>query len=162
MKQLSKLLLTLAVVAFASNAYAAKTMKLGFALAKGSPYDTFSTVFAEDVEKRSGGAIKVKNFCCFKMGGEQEMFKKLQLGTLIAQNNAGPFFPKIDLLVLPYMLQNYEHALKVVDGPVGQKIWSDMPKEAGVHLVKITLVSFRHIYNTKAARILFLWPGLRR
>jgi len=87
------------------------------------------------------------------MGGEQEMFKKLQLGTLdgtiIAQNNAGPFFPKIDLLVLPYMLQNYDHAIKVVDGPVGQKIWKDMPKDAGVHLVSIILVSFRHIYNTK-------------
>ena len=49
------------------------------------------------------------------------------------------------------MLQSYEHALKVVDGPVGKKIWGDMPKDAGVELVKISLVSFRHIYNTKKA-----------
>jgi len=138
-----------------NQAYAAKTMKLGFALAKESTYDTFAEVFAEDIEKRTNGEVKVMNFCCFKMGGEQEMFKKLQLGTLdatiIAQNNAGPFYPKIDLLVLPYMLQNYEHALSVVDGDVGNMIWEGMPEEAGVHLVKIALVSFRHLYNTKSA-----------
>jgi TRAP-type C4-dicarboxylate transport system substrate-binding protein len=68
---------------------------------------------------------------------------------MIAQNNAGPFYPKIDLLVLPYMIQNYEHAVSVADGPVGQMIWGDMPKEVGVHLVSIPLFSFRHIYNTK-------------
>lgn len=141
------------LLAASGGAEAAKIMKLGYAVAKGNAYDTFAVLFKKDLEKRTNGAVKVKNFCCFKMGGEQDMFKKLQLGTLdatiIAQNNAGPFYPKIDLLVLPYMLQNYEHAIKVVDGPVGQMIWKDMPKEAGVHLVVITLVSFRHIYNTK-------------
>ncbi len=68
---------------------------------------------------------------------------------MIAQNNSGPFYPPIDLLVLPYMLQNYKHAIRVVDGPVGQMIWGNMAEETGVHLVAIVLVSFRHIYNTK-------------
>ena len=140
-------------LATAGGAQAAKIMKLGFALAKNTPYDTYAEVFKKEVEKLTNKSVRVKNFCCFKMGGEQEMFKKLQLGTLdatiIAQNNAGPFYPKIDLLVLPYMLQNLEHGLKVVDGPVGQMIWKDMPKETGVHLVAITFVSFRHIYNSK-------------
>ena len=71
---------------------------------------------------------------------------------MIAQNNAGPFYPKIDLLVLPYMIQNYEHAVKVADGPVGQEIWGGMPKEVGVHLVTIPLFSFRHI-TTPSSRL---------
>ncbi len=136
-------------------ASAKKLMNIGYATSDAHPYGTFMNTFAERFTNLTGGEIKVKVHCCFKMGGEQDMFKKLQLGTLdgtlIAQNNAGPFYPKIDLLVLPYMLQSYEHALKVVDGPVGQKIWGNMPKEAGVHLVKISLVSFRHVYNTKTA-----------
>ena len=134
---------------------AKKFMNIGYATSDAHPYGTFMNTFAERFTNLTGGEIKVKVHCCFKMGGEQDMFKKLQLGTLdgtlIAQNNAGPFYPKIDLLVLPYMLQSLEHALKVVDGEVGQKIWADMPKDAGVHLVKISLVSFRHIYNTKTA-----------
>ncbi len=139
----------------AGSANAAKILKLGHAVAEGNAYHTFAVEFMKDLEKRTNGNVKVKIFCCFKMGGEQEMYKKLQLGTLdgtiIAQNNAGPFYPKIDLLVLPYMLQNYKHAIEVVDGPIGEMIWKDMPKQAGVHLVKIILVSFRHIYNSKKA-----------
>lgn len=128
-------------------------MNIGYATSDQHAYGTFMNTFAERLSTLSGGEIKVKVHCCFKMGGEQDMFKKLQLGTLdgtmIAQNNSGPFYPKIDLLVLPYMFQSYEHAIRVIDGPVGQQIWGDMPKDAKVHMVKIPLVSFRHIYNTQ-------------
>ncbi|MCH9675223.1 MAG: TRAP transporter substrate-binding protein [Gammaproteobacteria bacterium] len=145
-----------AAVALAATPMAAsakKIMNIGYAVSQAHPYGTFMSTFAERLTAMSNGEIKVKVHCCFKMGGEQDMFKKLQLGTLdgtlIAQNNAGPFYPKIDLLVLPYMLQSYEHALRIVDGPVGEQIWGDMPKDAKVHMVKIPLVSFRHFYNTK-------------
>ncbi len=147
--------LSLGMAAAATTASAKMLMNIGYATSDAHPYGTFMNTFAERLTNLSGGEIKVKVHCCFKMGGEQDMFKKLQLGTLdgtlIAQNNAGPFYPKIDLLVLPYMLQSYEHALRVVDGPVGKKIWGKMAEEAGVHLVKISLVSFRHVYNTKKA-----------
>ena len=137
-----------------AQASAAKLrMNIGYSVAESHPYGTFMNLFAERFEALSGGTVRVKVHCCHKMGSEQEQFKKLQLGTLdgtlIAQNNAGPFFPKIDLLVLPYMIQNYEHAVKVADGPIGQQIWGNMAEEVGVHLVTIPLFSFRHIYNTK-------------
>lgn len=138
-----------------AHAQAAKTMKLAFGLAKDSPYDVFAETFANEVNKLTNGEIKVRRFCCLKMGGEQEMFKKLQLGTLdatiIAQNNAGPFYPKLDILSLPYIFKSPEHAQAIVDGPIGQQIWADMPEEAGVHLVKITAIAFRHLYNTERA-----------
>ena len=128
-------------------------MNIGYSVNESHPYGTFMNTFADRFEKLTGGKVKVKVHCCHKMGSEQEQFKKLQLGTLdgtlIAQNNSGPFFPKIDLLVLPYMIQNLQHGYKVVDGPVGQMIWGDMPEKAKVHLVKISLISFRHVYNTK-------------
>lgn len=139
----------------AAPAHAAKTMKLAFGLAKDSPYDVFAETFAKEVKKLTNGEVKVRRFCCLKMGGEQEMFKKLQLGTLdatiIAQNNAGPFYPKLDILSLPYIFQSPEHAQAIVDGPIGKQIWADMPKEAGVHLVKITAIAFRHLYNREHA-----------
>ena len=138
----------------AGPATAAKiNMNIGYSVAEGHPYGTFMNTFAERFEALSGGTVRVRVHCCGKMGSEQEQFKKLQLGTLdgtmIAQNNAGPFYPKIDLLVLPYMIQNYEHAVKIADGPIGEKIWGDMPKEVGVHLAAMPLFSFRNVYNTK-------------
>ena len=47
------------------------------------------------------------------------------------------------------MIQNHDHAVAIADGPIGKKIWGDMPKEVGVHLAAMPLFSFRHIYNTK-------------
>lgn len=143
----------LAMTAIGSSS--AKTiMNIGYATADTHPYGTFMNTFAERFTTLTGGKVKVNVHCCFKMGSEQEMFKKLQLGTLdgtlIAQNNAGPFYPKIDVLVLPYVLQSYDHAIKVVDGPVGSMIWGDMAKDAAVELIKIAFVEFRHIYNTKS------------
>ena len=80
------------------------TMNIGYSVNEGHPYGTFMHLFAERFQTLSGGTVRVKVHCCHKMGSEQEQFKKLQLGTLdgtmIAQNNAGPFYPKIDLLVL--------------------------------------------------------------
>ncbi len=133
--------------------FAKTIMNIGYDVNELHPYGTFMNTFADRFEKLSGGKVRVKVHCCHKMGSEQEQFKKLQLGTLdgtlIAQNNAGPFFPKIDLLVLPYMIQNLQHGYKVVDGPVGKMIWGDMPAKTKVHMVKISLISFRHIYNSK-------------
>lgn len=138
----------------AGPAAAAKLkMNIGFSVSEGHPYGTFMNTFAERFETLSGGSVKVKVHCCGKMGSEQEQFKKLQIGaldgTMIAQNNAGPFYPKLDLLVLPYMIQNYDHAVKISDGPIGQQIWGDMPQEVGVHLVSMPYFAFRHVYNTK-------------
>lgn len=146
------LLLTLFILSI-NHAYAAHTMKLAFGLAKQSPYDIFAEAFAQEVQTLSAESIKVRRFCCMKMGGEQEMFKKLQLGTLdatiIAQNNAGPFYPKLDILSLPFVFQSPEHAKAIIDGPIGHSIWENMPSETGVHLIKITAIAFRHIYNSK-------------
>lgn len=155
LKYISAIAVAASVSLTAGSAFAGGLLKLGHSTSEGNAYHTFSMAFKDEVEKRTNGSVKVKVFCCFKMGGEQEMFQKLQLGTLdgtlIAQNNAGPFYPKIDLLVLPYMLQNYEHAVEVLDGPVGEMIFKDMPEEAGVHRVASPVISFRHIYNTKQA-----------
>ncbi len=136
-----------------ADARAEVTMRLAWAGSEDAPYAVGANKFKELIEQYTNGEIKVKLFCCFKMGGEQEMFKKLQLGTLdgtiIAQNNAGPFFPLIDLFVLPYVFQSYEHAIKVVDGPIGKRIADQMLNDTGVHLISFVEVSFRNIYNSK-------------
>ena len=112
---LKRLGLGLAAAALAAGmaiapASAKMFMNIGYATSDAHPYGTFMNTFAERFTNLTGGEVQVKVHCCFKMGGEQDMFKKLQLGTLdgtlIAQNNAGPFYPKIDLLVLPYMFQS--------------------------------------------------------
>lgn len=60
------------------------------------PYAVAGNDFKRRVEQYTNGQIQVQTYCCFKMGSEEEMVKKLQLGTLdatiVAQNNVGPAF----------------------------------------------------------------------
>ncbi|MSP68439.1 MAG: TRAP transporter substrate-binding protein [Alphaproteobacteria bacterium] len=138
---------------FAGTAMAQVNINIGHATAEGGPYDVQANAFKDAVERESKGAIKVRVFCCFKMGSEEEMFQKLQLGTLdatiIAHNNVGPYFPKIDVLVLPYVFESYAHAEKVVDGPIGEMIWGELAAKTGVHLLYVGQISLRSMYNTK-------------
>ena len=101
MKKFIKTLATLsciaAVLVLAGQVSAKKlTMNIGYSVNEAHPYGTFMNLFAERFKTLSGGTVKVKVHCCHKMGSEQEQFKKLQLGTLdgtmIAQNNSGPFY----------------------------------------------------------------------
>ena len=128
-------------------------MNIGYGANDKAAYGTYASTFAERLTTMSDGTIKVMKHCCGKMGSEVEMFKKLQLGTLdgavVATFNISGFYPKIDVLTLPYMFQNYDHALRVVDGPVGEKIWGDMPEKVGTHLLAIPQASFTNLHNSK-------------
>ena len=117
------------------------------------PFAVAGNEFKKRLEHYTNGQIQVQTFCCFKMGSEEEMVKKLQLGTLdaaiVAQNNVGPFFRLYDVFTLPYILRDYEHATKVLDGPVGRELSEKSVKAAGIHIFSSTSVAFRNIYNTK-------------
>ena len=117
------------------------------------PYAVAGNAFKKLVEDGSKGEIKVQTFCCFKMGSEEEMVKKLQAGTLdgviVAQNNIGPFFPLIDLFVLPYVFRDHDHAVKVLAGPVGREMSEKAAAKAGFHLYSSASIAFRNIYNTR-------------
>lgn len=144
-----------ATMAFGSSAYAETSMSLAWAGSEDAPYAVGANKFKELIEDYTDGEVQVNLFCCFEMGGEQEMFKKLQLGTLdgtiVAQNNVGPFFPLMDLFVLPYIFTGFDHAVAVVDGPIGKQMADQMLADTGVHLISFVDISFRNIYNSKRA-----------
>src|SRR5439155_17052919 len=109
--------------------------------------------FKKLVEQYTNGQIQVRVYCCFKMGSEEEMVKKLQLGTLdatvVAQNNVGPSFRLYDVFTLPYILRDYDHAVKVLEGPIGKKLSEKAVQSAGFYVFSSTSIAFRNLYNTK-------------
>ncbi|MCZ4351717.1 TRAP transporter substrate-binding protein [Roseovarius aestuarii] len=142
------------VVMLGGTAMAAeKTIRIGFADVEGGPYDMAAQTFKKELEASSNGSIEVKVLCCHQMGGEQEMFQKMQLGTLdaaiLGQNNASAFFPLMDTMVLPYVFRSYEHAEAVADGPVADIIREKMAAQTGVHMMDVVIIGFRSIINSK-------------
>lgn len=129
------------------------TMNLGWATPIDSDYGVAGKKFKELVEKYTDGSVVVKLRPSGQIGGEDDAFKAMQLGTVdgyfISQNNVSPHFPLFDVFQLPYIFQSTEHAYKVFMGPVGQEIKNLLEKKTGVTILMFGDVSYRDLYNTQ-------------
>lgn len=109
-------------------------------------------VFKELVEKNSNGRIVVEAQSGGALGGEREIFEGLILGNLQAGAvSTAPMVavePRIGILELPYLIESYEVADKVFDGPIGQEA-SAMLLAKGVRVLAWMETDFRQISNSK-------------
>ena len=141
--------LALGLVAGAS---AQTVVKIGYATTKESHYGVGSTVFCDEIEKGTQNRYKCQHFPSSALGGEREMTEAVQLGTLdIVNTSTGPignFVPEVKIVDIPFLFRDYDHARKVMDGPIGQDILSKFPSK-GIIALGWTENGFRHMTNNK-------------
>ena len=149
----SKPLLTALVLSgLAATASAQTTLKIGYATTKESHYGVGSTVFCDEVEKGTQGRYKCQQFPSSALGGEREQIEAVQLGTQdLVNTSTGPvgnFVPEVKIVDIPFLFRDYDHARKVLDGPIGQEILTKFPAKG---LVAISWMEngFRHVTNSK-------------
>jgi tripartite ATP-independent transporter DctP family solute receptor len=108
--------------------------------------------FADLVEQKSGGKIKVRIFPGGQLGGDLQNVSALQGGTLdLMVLNAGLLVGIVKdfaVLDLPFLFNTAEEADAVVDGPVGQKLFDKLPEKGLVGLGYFEL-GFRNVTNSK-------------
>ena len=108
--------------------------------------------FAELVEQKSGGKIKVRVYPGATLGGEQQVASAMQGGTVEASmmapaqlvGNVKEFL----VLDFPFAFANEREADRVLDGPVGQKLLELMPAKGLVGLAYMEQ-GFRSISNSR-------------
>ncbi len=147
-------LLTLALLAAACGAQAQTILKIGYATTATSHYGVGSTTFCDDIEKGTQGRYKCQQFPSSALGGEREMIEAVQLGTLdIVNTSTGPvgnFVPEVKIVDIPFLFRDYDHARKVLDGPIGQDLLTKFPSK-GLVALSWTENGFRHMTNNKRA-----------
>ncbi len=135
-----------------SAASAQTVLKLGYATSATSHYAVGSTVFCDDIEKSTQGRYKCQQFPSGSLGGEREMIEAVQLGTLdLVNTSTGPvgnFVPEVKIVDIPFLFRDYDHARKVMDGPIGQDILTKFPSK-GLIALAWTENGFRHMTNSK-------------
>ncbi|MFZ1109102.1 MAG: TRAP transporter substrate-binding protein [Rhodomicrobium sp.] len=107
-----------------AQAQTTRTLKIGYILSKDSQLGAGATAFAEEVAKKSGGRLAVEQYPNSALGGEVEMLKALQLGTLdLAFITGAPLpnvVPEVGVFNIPFIFRDVDHAHAVLDGPIGQ------------------------------------------
>lgn len=128
------------------------TLKIGYATSKESHYGVGSTVFCDEIEKGTAGRYKCQQFPASALGGEREQIEAVQLGTQDMTNTStgpvGNFVPEVKIVDIPFLFRDYDHARKVMDGPIGQDILAKFPSK-GLIALGWTENGFRHMTNSK-------------
>jgi len=124
-KTLIALTATLAL-ATASTSWAQQVLRLSHNAAPGNPKAVASLKFAELVEQKTEGRVKVEVGGSAQFGDDVESLTNMRLGSLAfstnSQGSTAGVVPEFNLVGLPFLFRDLEHAYKVVDGPVGAKL----------------------------------------
>ncbi|QCB47630.1 DctP family TRAP transporter solute-binding subunit [Hydrogenophaga sp. PAMC20947] len=153
MKSLMKPLALAAVLAAAATGVQAQTiLKIGYATSATSHYGVGTTVFCDEMEKGTQGRYKCQQFPSSALGGEREQIEAVQLGTQdLVNTSTGPlgnFVPEVKIVDIPFLFRDYDHARKVMDGPIGQDLQKKMAARGLINLAW-TENGFRHMTNSK-------------
>jgi TRAP-type transport system periplasmic protein len=137
---------------FTTMAVSQTVLKIGYTPVLDSHYGVAASVFDAEIQKRTNGRYKVQHFPSSALGGEREMIEAVQLGSqdmvVTSTGPVGNFVPDTRILDIPFLLRSYDHARKVLDGPIGQEILDKFPAK---NLIALAWMEngFRHITNSK-------------
>jgi tripartite ATP-independent transporter DctP family solute receptor len=142
----------LAAPAIGHGAGKGQILRIGYILPKQSQLGAGASSFADEVAKRTGGRITVQQFPDATLGGEVEMLKGLQLGSIdlgfITGMGLPSVVPEAGVLNIPFLFNDVAHAQAVLDGPIGE---SFRERFAAKDLVMLGWGEngLRHITNAK-------------
>lgn len=132
----------------------ARTLKIGYILAQDSQLGAGAVAFAKQLAEATQGRLVVEQFPNAALGGEVEMLKGVQLGTIdLAFITGAPLpniIPEVGVFNIPFLFRDAAHAQAVLDSPIGQ---SYLEKFRGKDLVALAWGEngMRHITNSKQA-----------
>src|SRR5690606_29395610 len=91
---------------------------------------------AEQLAEQSGGKLTIEIYPSAQLGAEREVLELLQIGsvdiTKVSSAVLEGFAPEYKVFGLPYLFQDREHAFRVLDGPVGNRLL-EAPEEFWLH-----------------------------
>lgn len=125
-------------------------MKLAHYGEIGHPSDLAANMFAEAVEKRTNGLIKITVYPANQLGSPPEQLEQNILGavdmSLPTQGALDKYSKKFAVVMLPFVFKDYEHAYRVLDGPFMDWVAPDLEKQGLVFLSNWEW-GFRNITN---------------
>ncbi|MBW1865944.1 MAG: TRAP transporter substrate-binding protein [Deltaproteobacteria bacterium] len=108
--------------------------------------------FAELVSQKSGGKMKIKMYHAGTLGSQPDAIEQVRMGGLEIANFSlgpmGPIVPEANVVSLPFIFKDPDHAFRVLEGKAGDMINEGLAKKGLVSLAWYDGGS-RSFYNSK-------------
>ena len=130
-------------MAVAPQAQAATTLKFNHVFAPGAPADRAAHIFAENVEKRTNGEIKVEIYPSAQLGNVLGTFQGLTLGTIdgtvIDVNMAGYIKGHEAFFIgqVPYLFNSLDDAERIYNSDLFKPLFDKLREDKGVRMIAV-------------------------
>jgi tripartite ATP-independent transporter DctP family solute receptor len=108
--------------------------------------------FSELLNEKSGGKMKLKIYHAGTLGSQPDAIEQVRLGGLEIANFSlgpiGPIVPEANVVSLPFVFKNTDHAWRVLDGKAGDMINEGLAKKGLISLAWYA-AGARSFYNSK-------------
>jgi len=115
-----------------------RTIKVAYVQDKEHPHGLGAQKFADIVNEKSGGKIKVRTFGSGQLGGDAQVISSLQGGTvemtMVSPGLLVGLVKEFGALDLPFLFNNYREVDAVLDGPIGRKLLDKLPEKGLIGL----------------------------
>ncbi|MBI2458406.1 MAG: DctP family TRAP transporter solute-binding subunit [candidate division NC10 bacterium] len=116
------------------------------------PYTLGMVRYADLVKERTKGRVAIQIHHSRQLGDERQVVEGLQLGTIhLTVTSTGPlggFVPEMNVVDLPFLFRDGDHAYKVLDGEIGRGLLNKFDA-VGIKGLAFWENGFRHITTSK-------------
>nr|AMK08018.1 PM1252 protein [Pasteurella multocida] len=137
---------------FTASANAATTLRFGYEAPRSDTQHEAAKKFNELLKEKTKGEIKLSLFPDSTLGNAQTMISAVRGGTIDLEMSGSPNFsglvPKLNVIDIPFIFQNREHAYAVLDGEIGQGLLKELEAQ-GLKGLAFWEVGFRSFTNSK-------------
>ncbi len=127
-------------------------LQAGHSLPNDHPYHTSLEQMAENIDERTDGRVTIEIFPNSEIGAEKELTEGMTLGTVdLVVSSTAPvtnFIPELAVLDLPFLFNDRESAVEVLEGDIGQDMLDQM-EEHGIKGLSWAENGYRHITNSQ-------------
>lgn len=151
MKKLTALFASLTLIT-AVSAQAETTLRFGYEAPRSDTQHLAAKKFNELLKEKTKGEIKLSLFPDSTLGNAQAMISGVRGGTIDLEMSGSPNFsglvPNLNVIDIPFIFQNKEHAYRVLDGEIGQGLLKEL-EDKGLKGLAFWEVGFRSMTNSK-------------
>jgi tripartite ATP-independent transporter DctP family solute receptor len=133
------------------------TLRFNHVLGPKEPYHAGFLKWAERVEKRTNGRLKIEVFHSAQLGVEEDIIEQIRQGANIGQNTdsarLGNYIRGIAVMNGPYFAENLEDVAKLTKAPTVQKWDQELADKHGLKIACFNWVQgYRHFFTNKPVR----------
>ncbi|TXL74172.1 TRAP transporter substrate-binding protein [Vineibacter terrae] len=107
---------------------------------------------ADEVGKRSNGELAMEFHGSTLLSKELEIMNAVKAGNIAIGNPAGAaatVFPEMGVFLVPYLVRSYDHAYKMFNGAIGDKLDQSFQDKYKLKVLCFFDYGFRHFWTTR-------------